>query len=251
MVVSLDPDGGPMAAQVMRALRQAIITMRFRPGEMLSEQEIATRFGVSRSPVREAFIKLGEVGLVRVLPQRGTRVTHISYAAVEDARFVREAVETAIVREAARDAGAFSTALARNLSLQRRAARSRDSETFFALDEEFHRLLAEAAGRGTAFRIIEDVKAQMDRVRYLSTPAATSMDVLVKQHVAIADAVTAGDPERAAAAMTAHLTEILKSLPALAQKHPELFEKVPAAVMDAERLTQAVTRQPVARRRVF
>ena len=62
----------PIARQIARALRHAIVTMRIRPGEMLSEQDIATRLGVSRQPVREAFIKLGEAGLIRVLPQRGT-----------------------------------------------------------------------------------------------------------------------------------------------------------------------------------
>jgi DNA-binding GntR family transcriptional regulator len=216
-----------MAAQIVRALRQAIVTMRLRPGEMLSEQEIAGRFGVSRSPVREAFIKLGEVGLVQVLPQRGTRVAPISYAAVEDARFVREAVEAAIVREACRRSRP-GTALADNLARQRRAARARDGEAFFALDEEFHRLLAEAAGRASAFKVIEDVKAQMDRVRYLATEGATPMEVLVEQHAAIAEAVRAADPERAADAMRAHLCEILRSLPALARAHPGLFEHVPA-----------------------
>jgi len=229
-VAPLDPTGGPMAAQVVRALRQAIVTMRLQPGEMLSEQEIAGRFGVSRSPVREAFIKLGEVGLVRVLPQRGTRVAPISYAAVEDARFVREAVETAIVREAARRGGALRRVLADNLNRQRRAAADRDGEAFFALDEEFHRLLAAAAGRGSAFKVIEDVKAQMDRVRYLATPGATSMDVLVRQHAAIAEAVADADPDRAAARMRAHLSEILQSLPALALRHPDLFEAVPAGL---------------------
>lgn len=224
----LDPAGGPRAAQVVRALRQAIVTMRLKPGEMLSEQEIAGRFGVSRSPVREAFIKLAEVGLVRVLPQRGTRVAPISYAAVEDARFVREAVETAIVREASRRGAALGGALADNLQRQRRAARARDGEAFFSLDEEFHRLLAEAAGRAAAFKVIEDVKAQMDRVRYLATPGATSMDRLVEQHAAILDAVEAGDPERASAGMGAHLAEILQSLPALALDFPDLFEAVPA-----------------------
>src|SRR5215210_8128745 len=80
----------PIARQVTRALRRAIVTMRLKPGEMLSEQDIATRLGVSRQPVREAFIKLGEAGLLRVLPQRGTLVVKISRAAVEDARFIRE-----------------------------------------------------------------------------------------------------------------------------------------------------------------
>src|SRR3546814_20870723 len=69
--IGLGRSAEPIARQVARALRNAIVTKQIKPGEMLSEQEIAERLNVSRSPVREAFIKLGEAGLVRILPQRG------------------------------------------------------------------------------------------------------------------------------------------------------------------------------------
>lgn len=215
----------PIARQVTRVLRRAIVTMRLRPGEMLSEQEIASRLGVSRQPVREAFIKLGEAGLLRVLPQRGTLVVKISLSAVEDARFIREAVECAVAREAARQAPrVILAALTQNLGRQRRTARTKDLTTFFALDEEFHRLLAEGAGRPLAWTIVEDVKPQMDRVRFLSMKDATPLRVLVDQHAAILEAVRGGDPDDAEAAMRAHLTEILRSLPSIAAHNPDLFE---------------------------
>ena len=215
----------PIAQKVMLTLRRAIVTMRIRPGEMLSEQDIAKKLGVSRQPVREAFIKLGEAGLLRVLPQRGTLVVKISRAAVEDARFIREALECAVAREAARlMTPAQSTALSNNLARQRKVSRSQDTEAFFALDEEFHRLLAEAAQRPSAWDVVEDVKPQMDRVRFLSLPDATPLSVLVNQHAAILAAVKAGSGPRAVTAMRAHLHEILRSLPQLAKQHPELFE---------------------------
>jgi DNA-binding GntR family transcriptional regulator len=127
VALALDPaQAEPIARQVERALRQAIVTMRIRPGEMLSEQDIARRFGVSRQPVREAFIKLGEADLVRILPQRGTLVVKISRAAVEDARFIREAVECAVARAAAeRRNPALVAAIGSSMIRQRRAARAR------------------------------------------------------------------------------------------------------------------------------
>ncbi|HEX6118503.1 MAG TPA: GntR family transcriptional regulator [Dongiaceae bacterium] len=216
----------PIARQVARALREAVVTMRLKPGEMLSEQEIADQFGISRSPVREAFIKLGEAGLVRILPQRGTMVAKISQRAVEDARFIREAVECAVAREAARIRDPIALdRLADSLRRQRRAARAKDVQGFFTLDEEFHQLLADAAGRPATWHTIEDVKPQMDRVRYLSMEDATPLAVLVQQHAAVAAAVKTGDVPGAEAAMRSHLTEILGSLPALAAKHPELFDE--------------------------
>jgi DNA-binding GntR family transcriptional regulator len=215
----------PIAQQVTRVLRHAIVTMRIKPGEMLSEQEIATRLGVSRQPVREAFIKLGEAGLIRVLPQRGTLVVKISRAAVEDARFIREAVECAVARDAAAQTSVRSVAaLADSLARQRRAAKEKNAEAFFALDEEFHRLLAEAAGRPSAWRVVEDVKPQMDRVRFIDMTDAMPMRVVIEQHAAILAAVKAGNPVAADSAMRVHLSEILKSLPRVAEQHAELFD---------------------------
>src|SRR5215207_9156487 len=119
----------PIVRQVTRALRHAIVTMRVKPGEMLSEQEIATGLGISRQPVREAFIKLAEAGLLRVLPRRGTLVVKISRASVEDARFIREAVECAVACEAAqRISPKIGSGLTDSLTRQRRAARAKDAE---------------------------------------------------------------------------------------------------------------------------
>ena len=216
----------PIARQITRALRQAIVTMRLRPGEMLSEQEIATRFGVSRQPVREAFIKLSEAGLIQVLPQRGSQVVKISRSAVEDAHFIREAVECAVVREASirvtREAVAV---LNDSIARQRRAAKTKDAVGFFALDEEFHKLLAEFAGRPSAWRVVEDVKPQMDRVRFIDMTDVMPVKVVIDQHIAILGAIKAGDPEAAEAAMRNHLSEILRSLPRVAEQHADLFEE--------------------------
>ncbi|WP_134496408.1 GntR family transcriptional regulator [Microvirga pakistanensis] len=224
-LAKLDASREPMARQVTRALRQAIVTMQISPGEMLSEQDLAQKFGVSRSPVREALIKLSEAGLVRVLPQRGTQVVKISRAGVEDARFIRDAVECAVVHEAALKATPVMLAeLNASLTRQRRAQRSASTEEFLALDEEFHRLLAETAGRPAAWRMIEDIKPQMDRVRFLDMTKAVPRHVVLAQHVLIVNAIKEKNPAAAQEAMHQHLSEILRTLPELAAQHPHLFE---------------------------
>jgi DNA-binding GntR family transcriptional regulator len=217
---------GSMAEQVFQTLRTAIVTMRLTPATAISEQDIADRLKVSRQPVREAFIKLSEIGMVRVLPQRGTFVVKISAKAVTDARFVREAVECAIARRA-------SEGIAKNeiqtlravIADQRKAVRAGDAEEFFALDEAFHRGLANAAECAYAWKVIEEAKAQMDRVRFLSIPDATPVDRLIVQHQAILDAIAAGRAGAAEQAMRDHLREILKSLPRLSQAFPDMFEQ--------------------------
>ena len=198
--------------------------MQLTPATALSEQDIAGRLNVSRQPVREAFIKLSEIGLVRVLPQRGTFVVKISAKAVTDARFVREAVECAIARRASEGIGeAAMDELREILTEQRKAAR--DPDEFFVLDEAFHRGLANAAECAYAWKVIEEAKAQMDRVRFRSLPDATPVDHLITQHQAILDAIAAGRGSAAEQAMQDHLREILKSLPRLSQAFPDMFEE--------------------------
>jgi len=216
---------GSIAEQVFRTLRSSIVTLRVTPATALSEQDIADRLEVSRQPVREAFIKLSEIGLVRVLPQRGTFVTKISAKEVMDARFVREAVECAIARRASAGIGMAAVEELRDIiSEQRKAARAKDEEGFFALDDAFHRSLATAADCAYAWKVVEEAKGQMDRVRFLSIPDTLPTEVPIVQHQAILDAIVAGRSTAAEQAMKGHLREIFKSLPRLAKAFPEMFE---------------------------
>ncbi|MCB1332728.1 MAG: GntR family transcriptional regulator [Roseivivax sp.] len=218
----LDPTGA-VAPQLYRLLREAIIQGEMEPGTRISESEIATRYAVSRQPVREAFIKLAEDGLLEVRPQRGTFVCKISVDSVMDARFVREAIEADIVKALAADPDA---ALVRDLMAQieeQRVVAGRDSVAFIRLDERFHRTLAEGAGRSHAWRVVEGQKVQMDRVRHLAT-RRFPMAALVEQHGAIVHAIGRGDIAGAEQAMRLHLRAILTDLPEVVRDLPNFFE---------------------------
>ncbi|MEI4487553.1 GntR family transcriptional regulator [Frigidibacter sp. MR17.14] len=224
---SLDRESVNAAAavgpQLQRILRERIIRNRLRPGERISEAEIALQFGVSRQPVREAFIKLAEEGLLEVRPQRGTFVRKISVAAVMDSRFVREAIEADIVKLLAE---APDAALVRELDRQLAAQRALvdvDPQSFRPLDDEFHRTLAEGAGKTHAWSVIDGMKTQMDRVRQLSTERFPT-DKLIDHHTRVVRAIEAGDPAAAEAAMRLHLREILNDLPVVQSSLPELFD---------------------------
>lgn len=217
---------GTAAAQAFATLRHAIVSLALPPGRAFSEQEVAQRLGVSRTPVREAVIRLAEAGLVEVLPQRGTFVRRISVGAVTDARFVREAIEVAVVREAVGRLPESFFAAARGLIAgQREAAAAEDLQRFLALDDAFHRSFADAIGRGHAWSVVESQKTQMDRVRFLSLPeGATPVGRLIDQHEAILTAAERGDAAACEAAMRVHLAEMLAALEPLRQRHPDLFE---------------------------
>jgi DNA-binding GntR family transcriptional regulator len=217
--------GTSAAGRVEAELRRAIIALELPPGTRLSEQEIAVRYGVSRQPVREALIALARTRLVDVQPQRGTIVVKFSVRKMMEARFVREAVEVAIVRQACLTFAAQSRQrIADLLEMQEKAAQRNDHAAFQRYDELFHAELTEGVGTPLAWEAIRDIKAHMDRVCQLTLPGPEAMQPLVLQHRRIMAAIDDGDAARAEAAMRHHLTEILRALPRAEAAHPELFE---------------------------
>jgi DNA-binding GntR family transcriptional regulator len=213
------------AARVERELREKIIDLTIKPGERLSESEIAERFKVSRQPVREAFIALMRQELVDVQPQRGTVVVKLSVRRMLAARFIREAIELAIVKRACERFDSHYRDRAKALiAAQAKAVAAGDHRTFQRLDTLFHIALAEGAGCSEAWTAIEMQKAHMDRVCALTLHSIGSMEPLVAQHQAILDAIDDGDADRAVAAMSHHLNEILKAVAGLELSFAELFE---------------------------
>ena len=213
----------PIAAQITRNLRQRIIHNDLKPGDRISESEIARNYEVSRQPVREAFIKLADQGLLAILPQRGTVVTRIGFAAVHDARFLREAIEADIVKILAQSPDtALVNALREQIAHQERVDRH-DPQAFIKLDDLFHRTLAEGAGKGGAWKQIEGLKSQMDRVRFLSL-GRFPLPRLVAQHRAVVDEIENGDVAGANGAIRQHLREGLSDLPEIVTANQEFFD---------------------------
>lgn len=216
------PQRPTMARRIGDVLRDAIVTLELKPGDTISESEIAARFGVSRQPVREAFIQLAEQGLLRVRPQRSTEVVRISVRSVLNARFVREALEVAVVRKAAEDcAGMEASTFEEVLALQARASDANDYRAFHTQDDAFHRLLAKLSGHEFVWRLIDAQKQQMDRVRYLSL--ALGMPNTIREHREIGDAVLAGDAALAEAHMRRHLHKIDTHILQIRDLHREFF----------------------------
>lgn len=204
-------------------IRDDIVTLRLRPGVRLSENELALRFGTSRAPVREALIRLVEEGLIEVLPQRGSFVSRISLAAMQRARFVREALEVAIVRRAAERGLSIHAQAKAAAAIAEQEAAKFDPELFTVADDAFHRAIADDIGIAQTWAVLEREKSQFDRIRFLSLPARTPVQSLIGQHRHILDAILQRDPERAELAMRAHLSEVLKITETLATEHPDLI----------------------------
>ena len=208
---------------ILSEIKKDIVTLRLRPGARLSENELALRFGTSRAPVREALIRLVEEGLIEVLPQRGSFVSRISLSAMKRARFVREALEVAVVRRAAERGLSTSAKKQVDAALSEQKRARREAERFTLADDAFHRAIAEDIDIAHVWTVLEREKSQLDRIRYLSLPAVTPVDVLIAQHEDIVAALIRRDPDAADRAMRTHLSEVLAIVEKLASEHPDLI----------------------------
>jgi DNA-binding GntR family transcriptional regulator len=218
-------NGGRAGLAVYDALRGAIVSIELEPGEQLSENAIADKLGVSRTPVREALVRLSDDQLVQIVPQLGTFVSRISVSGVDDAQFLREALECSAVRLAAENADADDVDELRTLIRHQEAARdSRNPSAFFTLDDELHSTLCRLSGRPIAWAIVERANGHLNRVRRLSLAEPSYIAEMITEHKAVVDAVGSGDADAAEDALRHHLRMVLSDLPNIRHDHPEYFE---------------------------
>lgn len=210
--------------QIYRILRRDIVHCLIAPGTPLSEKEVSVRFNVSRQPVREAFIKLAENGLIQIRPQRGSYVNKISLSHVLNGCFVRQAIESAVVRRAAsRVTTEQLYQLEQNLKQQNTAIEHSKINDFFLLDDDFHQQLAQIAECQLAWDTVENIKATIDRVRYLSLNHISPLEMLLQQHVDIFSGLEKRCPDQVEIAMTRHLDEISQSVQLIQKENSDWF----------------------------
>jgi DNA-binding GntR family transcriptional regulator len=213
------------AARVYAILRQDIVTMRLKPGATLVEKDLCRAFDVSRTPLREALLRLCEEQLVDVYPQAGTFVSRITEPAVRDAMAIRQALEQVAAHHAATRADAAGLArLRRILARQKEHAAAGALDEFHWADEALHQAVAEIARHPNIWRVVKREKAQIDRFRLLTLPLPARVERVVAEHEAIVEAIAERDPNAAEAAMRAHLDSVLPVFEEIRRAHPDLFE---------------------------
>lgn len=212
------------ATAIYNDLREAIISMRVVPGTPLQEKALTQRFGVSKTPMREALIRLAEDGLVDIFPQSGTFVSHVRLAEIPESTVIRQSLEDTAVQRTAEIANAADIArIDAIIARQRMLADLGDTDAFHQADEAFHEAIAEIAGYPNIPRILRQVKVQIDRARRLTLPAAGRMHQVIGEHAPIRDAIARHDIEAARAAMKAHLAVMRVDIDRLRLEYPDYF----------------------------
>ncbi len=216
-----------VAVEVRNHLRGMIVAGTLLPGHPLSENEVASGLGLSRTPVREAFIKLEEEGLIVIYPQYGSFVSPIRVADIYDGQFVRESLECAALAKLVADLRPQDAeALEASMAVQRRLLLG-DPGPFFEADELFHASLMQMAGHERAWSVVEAAKRQHDRVRRMTVRDPLKRRAVLEEHGEVVDAILRRDATAAAVAMQRHLRGVFVSVEAVMTRHPEFFLMTP------------------------
>jgi DNA-binding GntR family transcriptional regulator len=204
-------------------LLEGIVQLRYPPGARLSDVAVAAELGVSRTPAREAILRLAEEGLVAVRPRSGTFVTPIDPQAVREAQFIREALELAALNAAMEHPERLDfDALRANVAAQRAAIADDDVPAFAALDAALHQAIFNASGFPAVARVAAPSRAHLDRVRKLNE-RPEAFPQLIRDHARIVKRMAAGDGDGATATLRLHVRRVLDVLERLERVRPDLF----------------------------
>lgn len=211
---------------VFEYLQEQIATLQLKPGDRISEAEMAAHFGISRQPVRDAFSRLANLDLLLIRPQRATEVRRFSLRSIEKARFVRTAIEKEVLTRAALYCDATGASqLDAALSLQDAAVAASDVDAFGQLDYDFHKILCAIARADYAFDVILEEKAKVDRLCVLGLSKEQRMPELVADHRAIAQAVRKHNAKAAIVAGMKHLSRLDEVIEQITATNANYFER--------------------------
>jgi DNA-binding GntR family transcriptional regulator len=219
------PRTATASSKIYSDLRTELVSLQRRPGEVISEAEIALSYGVSRTPVREAILKLSDEGLLEIFPQSGIFVSRIPIAALPEAILIRKSLEATTAQLAAERAAASQIlVLQAILERQREADAAKDGDAFHRADEMFHATVAEVAGYPGIWTLIQQVKVNVDRYRLLTLPQQGRIARVIVEHQAILTAIAAHDASGARTAMEIHLESLLDNISVTQNINPEFFD---------------------------
>jgi DNA-binding GntR family transcriptional regulator len=207
------------ADQVHAQLKEQIELGELAPGEPLSELSLVARTGASRTPVREALRRLAAEGLVDLAPRLGARVSRVSAQNVRDLFEFRQLLEPAAIRQATETAAADPAVRQVFTDMRDGFARIRDrapsherSRDFYELADRFDWAIIAATRNEHLRRTIADLRPHTARLRNLSHLDPQRTDVSVGEHLAICDALLAGDADEAASRIAGHLAESVRTI---------------------------------------
>ena len=195
---------------VYRVIRENITSLQLAPGTTVSTQELAAKLQVSRTPVREAFIRLQKEDLVEITPQKGTMVSRIDLTRAEKERFIRESLETAILPLFLQNCTEPDLKeLELLIEKQKACFTGLKPLEFIALDNQFHQRFFELAGQDLSWDVVASTNPHYNRLRVLTVQNAATFDGAVRQHEVMMDQIRRRDIDALRRELTDHVRKII------------------------------------------
>lgn len=202
----------PIGAQIYELVRLNIILEVLKPLDPINETDLSAWFGVSRTPVREAYVQLVNDGLIHARNKVGTIVAPIDNARVKEGIIIRRALEREVVKLICQNEVTLKS-LDSLLALQNVAVSHDDHIAFFKLDEEFHAALADLADLPSAWRLAHSVKAHTDRARIVLTAKLDKrINIAFSQHLELVEALKIQDVELSQSLISKHINSVFEEL---------------------------------------
>lgn len=193
--------------------KERILDGRFRGGDLIREHDIAEPTGLSRTPVREAFLQLESEGLLKLYPKRGALVVPVSALEVETVMETRLLVERFALEQVAEGRVDLANDLAEAIADQEKLATEQDPVRFVEADREFHRIFIASAGNPILLELVDSLRDRQSRMGVAAIAREKGrMEAIIVEHHELADAVVQGDSGRAAKVLERHLAGTLKTL---------------------------------------
>lgn len=209
---------------VYAEIRRQIINWQLKPGQRISEAEMSKALDVSRTPVREGFIRLKNEGLVEILAQRGTIISKIDLKKVKEGVFIRKCLEKEVIREVTGNMSVESVKKGRKILLrQEEALIDEDYIKFHKYDTLFHKLFFDEANKEFTWDMLLLADTQYDRVRMLTLLDFNKFKMLTEDHSSILNAVIEGDFEKASKEMESHINLVFKEIELLKKEYADYF----------------------------
>lgn len=229
---SAKPTGQNSSELAYHVIRSRIMNMELAPGQLLNEGQFAGELRISRTPVREAILRLKEEKLVEVYPQRASVVSLIDFSIINQSFFLRKTLEPQVLRMAAErlsESSELQAVMEKNLAEQQQVLQENLPHSFFRLDNEFHQLLYHMAGIPHIWEFINKLSGHYNRLRYFDVVLGTmKLRGLHWEHAAIWQALLDGHCEDAVGLLEPHLAGFQDTRPFLLPEYRSYFRGMEA-----------------------
>lgn len=213
------------AEDVYTIVKEKILNLTYKPGYSLSAFTLSEELEVSRSPVREALIRLAAENLVEIFPQIGTRVSLINLDKVSEERFLRKSLEESAIRTFVNNPSAKHIQRMRALIEEQIVSlQNKDMVLFLQQDDAFHEEYFIAINKRACWELSLNFTSNEHRLRLLSlSSVGGTLDTVIETHQNLLAAIEMQDEQKAVAVMRQHLGRISNEISKLVAQYPEIF----------------------------